>query len=132
MSAGLDQVHPRRRAMRVMVMMAVVKMRRHCVCRIGRESRGVNNICFYGQTVFSMRSITNLDSKICSLGLMRRGGRHLDELLALGVGLFRGFADFQRDVALTEADPNLLQERSGRRSSSKDPDEVIGDLCLLT
>jgi hypothetical protein len=35
MSAGLDQVHPRQRAVRVMVMMAVVEMRQHYINSIG-------------------------------------------------------------------------------------------------
>jgi len=45
MSAGLRQVHPRRRAVRVMVMMAVVEMRQHYTDRIGRGRFGVNSIC---------------------------------------------------------------------------------------
>jgi len=40
MSAGLSQVHPRRHAVRVMVMMAVVEMRQHCTYRIGRGRIG--------------------------------------------------------------------------------------------
>ena len=62
---------------------------------------------------------------------MGRGGGHPDELLALGVGLFRRPADFEGDVALAEADSNLLQECSGRRASGEDPDKVVGDFLLL-
>lgn len=45
MSAGLDQVHPRQRAVRVMVMMAVVEMRLHSKDRIRWGNSAVNNIC---------------------------------------------------------------------------------------
>ena len=62
---------------------------------------------------------------------MSRDGGHLDELLAFGLRLFRRPADFEGDVALAEANSNLLQERSRRRASGKDPDKVVGDFLLL-
>jgi hypothetical protein len=61
MSAGLDQVHPRQRVVRVMVMMAVVEMRQHYTNSIGPEGFWVNSIWLRRLADFSIRSNHNLD-----------------------------------------------------------------------
>ena len=62
MSAELNQVHPRQRAVSVMVMTAVVEMRHHgSQPAYGAVDFGVNRIRCTRQAVFSMECIDNLD-----------------------------------------------------------------------
>ena len=60
MSAELSQVHPRRRAVRVM-MMAVVEMRRHFLIRILSKWEVVNPDARILAAIFSMIHIDILD-----------------------------------------------------------------------